>query len=319
MSSTQNSPARKPYVHRVTPADILLLFLAAVIVIAALAVGGISLFGKSDAPDDDGPTLPGGEQSLKLETVAWPSDKPFTTFSVGDGSLILAGEETERTQDKLTVIYGNATQFSYGMDQTKKMDTVALQKMNAMMQVMNTDVAFSGTLTAATAYSTTSTILDHRTGYTVRFSVASPSVTYTFAEVVPTMGMRPDLWMAENAWKYGVIERFPANSTYSEDGVTDTYRYVGIPHAYYIENVMPVTEEQKVQTLEDYIELVKTKTAKSPLEIKVEGTVDGENDGTYYVYYVALDQVDSATMPKDTTIYDVSGDGSTGFIITVKK
>ncbi len=319
MSSTQNSPARKPYVHRVTPADILLLFLAAVIVVTALIVGGFSLFGSSDAPEDDTPMLPGDEPALKLETVAWPSDKPFTTFSVGDGSLILAGEETERSPEKLTLIHGNATQFSYGMDQSKKMDTVALEMMDRMMAVMNTDIQFPGTLTAATAYSTTGTILDHRTGYTVRFSVSSQAVAHTFPEVVPTAGVRPDFWMAENAWKYGVIERFPANSTYSESGVTDTYRYVGIPHAYYIENVMPLTEEQKVQTLEDYIEIVKTRTARSPLEIKVEGTVEAEHDGTYYVYYVALEDTDSATMPKGTSIYDVSGDGSVGFIVTVKK
>ena len=186
------------------------------------------------------------------------------------------------------------------------------------MAALNTDCTFDGYLTAVTAYSTSATIPDYRTGYTVSFRVVS-SVTRPFAEVVPTAGIRPDIWMADNAWKYGVIERFPANSTYSEDGVTDTYRYVGIPHAYYIKNVMPLTEEQKVQTLEDYIALVKTKTAKSPLQIDVIGTTDGENDGTYYVYYVSLENADSATMPKDTSIYDVSGDGSTGFIVTVKK
>ena len=108
MSSTQNSPARKPYVHRVTPADILLLFLAAVITVAALTALGCSLFCTGSTEEGDQPELPGDEQSLKLETVAWPSDKPFTTYSIGDGSLILAGEETERTQDKLTAIYGNA-------------------------------------------------------------------------------------------------------------------------------------------------------------------------------------------------------------------
>ena len=318
MSSTQNSPARKPYMHRVTPADILLLFLAAVIVVAAIAAFASGLFGGSRTPDDDASEIPGGEQSLKLETVAWPANKPFTTFSVGDGSLILAGEETERTQDKLTAIYGHATQFVVGGNTQIKMDTAALTAMDTMMAALNTDSTFDGYLTAVTAYSTTATIPDYRTGYTVSFRVVS-NVTRPFAEVVPSMGIRPDLWMQENAWRYGVIERFPANSTYSEDGVTDTYRYVGVPHAYYIENVMPLTEEQKVQTLEDYIELVKTKTAKSPLEIKVEGTVEAKDDGTYYVYYIALDKVEGATMPKGTTLVDVSGDGSTGFIVTVKK
>ena len=117
-------------------------------------------------------------------------------------------------------------------------------------------------------------------------------------------------WINANCFKYGFIVRY----TEAKQRLTKIqdepwhFRYVGIPHAYYMDS--------KDLCLEEYIDLVR------------EHPYDGEhlefsdNDGNdYEVYFVASDDgSEKTTVPVPTgTRYEISGNNVDGFIVTVYK
>ena len=113
-------------------------------------------------------------------------------------------------------------------------------------------------------------------------------------------------WFDEHAAEYGFIVRFPdgKDGTTGESARTQTYRYVGVPHAVYI--------KQNGLCLEEYISEVKTHSYDDPIEVTVDGKV-------YSVYYVAGSESrdTEVTVPANKT-YTVSGNNSDGFIVTVE-
>ena len=112
-------------------------------------------------------------------------------------------------------------------------------------------------------------------------------------------------WLTLNAHHYGFILRYPEGKKEEtgENPRTYTYRYVGIPHAIYI-------NEQQI-CLEEYIEKVKGHTNEEPLEI----TADGQK---YNVYYVPAAENGGTEIPVPTVKpYTVSGCNAGGFIVTV--
>lgn len=98
-------------------------------------------------------------------------------------------------------------------------------------------------------------------------------------------------WFSKNAWKYGFILRYPKD----KESVTGIgyepwhFRYVGVPHAYYI--------TKNRLCLEEYIELLQNKTKQKPLGFSV-------GKKTYKVWH-------SATEPKNCSY---SGDNCGGYI-----
>lgn len=117
-------------------------------------------------------------------------------------------------------------------------------------------------------------------------------------------------WINANCFKYGFIVRY----TEAKQRLTKIqdepwhFRYVGIPHAYYMDS--------KDLCLEEYIDLVR------------EHPYDGEhlefsdNEGNdYEVYFVASeDGSEKTTVPVPTgTRYEISGNNVDGFIVTVYK
>lgn len=132
---------------------------------------------------------------------------------------------------------------------------------------------------------------------------------YTDSGVTYTLDDEPGYfsWLKENAWKYGFILRYPADKT-TVTGVTYEpyhFRYVDIPHAYYM--------TQNGLCLEEYLdELAKT---TSPDGKHLTIAVDGGS--SYEVYYVkATDATVDIPVPADYP-YAVSGDNQNGFIVTV--
>lgn len=113
-------------------------------------------------------------------------------------------------------------------------------------------------------------------------------------------------WLAENADKYGFIQRYPeGKSEYTgEEEIKYVYRYVGVPHSVYIyENNL---------CLEEYLELVKSYTYESPLSITA-------GDVKYNVYYTAANQDgDTEAAVLAGADYTISGNNADGFIITEK-
>lgn len=113
-------------------------------------------------------------------------------------------------------------------------------------------------------------------------------------------------WFAENAGNYGFIVRYPEDKQEitGEKPRAYTYRYVGVPHAYYINS--------NNLCLEEYIEELKAHTIDNPLGIVAEGR-------SYSVYYVPADDsgMNEILVPSDK-MYNVSGNNTDGFIVTLK-
>lgn len=115
-------------------------------------------------------------------------------------------------------------------------------------------------------------------------------------------------YITDNCKKYGFILRFPSNKASITGISTDLFhfRYVGVPHSYYI-------SEQGL-CLEEYIELVKQYTFNGEhLHILADGS-------EYEVYYCPLDkEKDIQTLPVPEGIdYSISGNNSDGFIVSFK-
>ncbi len=141
---------------------------------------------------------------------------------------------------------------------------------------------------------------EHQTGYAVDFSLYDDSgQTSTFT------GDGIYSWIEENCTKYGFHLRY----TQEKQSITNIapeswhFRYVGVPHAIYMEN--------NNLCLEEYIDLLKNHTINSPLEIS------DINVETHMVYYQLANENNEIIVPSDKE-YEISGNNVDGFIITYK-
>lgn len=115
-------------------------------------------------------------------------------------------------------------------------------------------------------------------------------------------------WINQNCWKYGFILRYPEDKT----SITQIqykpwhYRYVGVPHAYYM--------YKNGLCLEEYIDLVRTHTYEGE---HLKFTDDNGNE--YEVYFSPSDDgAETTFVPVPSSLkYDISGNNSDGFIVTV--
>jgi D-alanyl-D-alanine carboxypeptidase len=136
---------------------------------------------------------------------------------------------------------------------------------------------------------------EHHTGLAFDFGV------YSDGEVRGFSNTGVNTWFVNNSYRYGFILRYPAEKT----DITGTtyepwhFRYVGIPHAYYI--------SENGLCLEEYIELLTEFTQDEPLSILYD-------DNIYEVFFTR--SVDIG-IPADSE-YDISGNNIDGFIVTLK-
>ncbi|MDE6092972.1 MAG: M15 family metallopeptidase [Ruminococcus sp.] len=119
-------------------------------------------------------------------------------------------------------------------------------------------------------------------------------------------------WFTKNCYKYGLIVRY----TEDKERITKIqsepwhFRYVGLPHAYYM--------TKNNLCLEEYIDMIITKyyyQADQHLEFT------DENGNEYEVYFVLSDDASEVTtIPVPTgKKFEVSGTNVNGFIVTVYK
>lgn len=115
-------------------------------------------------------------------------------------------------------------------------------------------------------------------------------------------------WFEQNSYKYGFVKRYyeDKKAITKIDNETWHFRFVGIPHAYYM-------TDNKL-CFEEYIEKLKAYTfEKEHLNIE---TADGSK---YEVYYVPFTEGGTKIpTPKDKA-FTVSGNNVDGFIVTVTK
>lgn len=140
---------------------------------------------------------------------------------------------------------------------------------------------------------------EHHTGYAFDICIFSGGKSRAFADEDHYT------WIPENCKKYGFIRRYPEGKT-DITGITFEpwhFRYVGVPHSYYI------TENSLV--LEEYIELLHHYTLTGEhLKITAEGT-------DYEVYYVPAEESNTMVYCPIDKKYTISGNNIDGFIVTV--
>lgn len=117
------------------------------------------------------------------------------------------------------------------------------------------------------------------------------------------------LWIYENAHKYGFVLRYPEEKSEITGIAYEAwhFRYVGVPHAYYM-----YTEKL---VLEEYLELLMTNYLYNESHL----IIDCDDGSSYEIYYVTADDYGNAEIILPTGFeYSVSGDNVGGYIVTVK-
>ncbi len=141
---------------------------------------------------------------------------------------------------------------------------------------------------------------EHETGYAFDFS---ETVNYDY------QGTGDFAWLNENCYKYGFIVRYAEEKKDITKIAAEPwhFRYVGIPHAWYI--------TKHDLCLEEYIDLLREKYSYGGEHLLF---TDDENRN-YEVYFVASDDgSEKTTVPVPAgKEYSISGNNVDGFIVTV--
>ena len=262
---------------------------------------------------------------LTSSELSAASDYPFTSenYSTTDlscGSLILVNLSNQYTFPEAdatpVTLYDNIkTEYYSVSDYVMRLDSDVIDHLNSLMEAFynetgNTDIMIIGGFRTLEDqndkyYSGNS---KYKGGYTDYHTARSfdmgifPKDGSSHGFYSPT-GVYS--WIDEHAADYGFIVRYPEGKEYFTCDVprSQTYRYVGVPHAQYI--------KENNLCLEEYILNIKEYNNTAPLEIKVGSKL-------YHVYYVPASAGDNTavTVPANKT-YTVSGNNSDGFIVTV--
>lgn len=141
---------------------------------------------------------------------------------------------------------------------------------------------------------------EHHSGYAFDICIYSDGVYKTFAD------QDHYVWIPTNCKKYGFIRRYPEGKTDITGIVFEPwhYRYVGVPHSYYM------TENSL--TLEEYIDHLRYYTLLGE-HLKIS-----TDDGEYEVYYVPAEVGTTELYVPQDKEYKISGNNVDGFVVTVK-
>lgn len=140
---------------------------------------------------------------------------------------------------------------------------------------------------------------EHESGYAVDFTT---STTWDYD------GTGEYDWINQNCWKYGFILRYLESKTEITKIQYEPwhYRYVGVPHAYYM--------YKNEICLEEYIELLRNHTYEGE-HLKFSD----DNGKQYELYFVPSDDgAETSSIPVPNGLkYEISGNNVDGFIVTV--
>lgn len=139
---------------------------------------------------------------------------------------------------------------------------------------------------------------EHHTGLCIDIQIYENGYAYTFS------GENEYKWIADNAHKYGFIQRYPEGKTAITGVNTELghFRYIGVAHA-------TAMKENNANCFESYIALLRNYTFDGEHLI-----VKCDNGDEYEIYFTnSL----SVYVPTDRE-YTVSGNNVDGFIVTIK-
>ena len=146
---------------------------------------------------------------------------------------------------------------------------------------------------------------DHNTGLSANLDIFDSGSVYQLGDAMNADAVRALTWITQNAASYGFIERFPP-AKYSVTGVKDDfhYRYVGVPHAWYM------SENNLV--LEEYLAFLEKNARVGENSLKFTAC-DGKN---YEVWFVPVEGEKTRVPVPEGREYTVSGNNYNGFIVT---
>ncbi len=287
-------------------------------------------------------TAPGSEQG-EITNPHSPEtthkiDQGTTTITVSNdnmyvGDLILVNSQYAfrfpSSQASLLNVYNeyvaNDYHCNYFDDASLLLENVACRNILAMANALYTETGLNN-LKLGTGYRSYETQQDlstrypataalpgyseHHTGLGIDLQVRgeSSSVTYNLDDANPNC-VKILNWINSNAYKYGFVRRFAPNKDLYTGITSDRwhYRYVGVPHAYY----MTVND----MCLEEYLAALEQCTYDgNHLYVDVDGK-------SYEIYYVPAVGGTTTTLPvpADPSIYTVSGNNYSGFIVTITR
>ena len=248
----------------------------------------------------------------------------MTEDDLAEGDLVLVNRDNlwSFPQDgSLTSIYDGKTGSYYVKDMNVLLDSGALEHLNAMMDdfkaatgytdvnvvsgyrsyadqegLYNDSIAVNGQ-EHTSRYTAMPGCSEHHTGLAVDFALFydDTGLSGSFE------GSEESRWILENCWKYGFVKRYAAEKE-SYTGVADEpwhFRYVGLPHAYYM--------TQNGLCLEEYLELLRGYSWNGG-----HLRIDVPEAGSYEVYFCSGTKLH---VP-ETGEYTVSGNNSDGFIVS---
>lgn len=146
---------------------------------------------------------------------------------------------------------------------------------------------------------------DHQTGLGFNVKIFEDGVTMSYAKYAEQNAS----WIKDNLYKYGFTMRYRAEN-YEITGIYDEgdhFRYVGVPHSYYL-------VQNNDMSLEEYVSQLKQYTLSSGvLEIKC-------TEEEYIVYYTKASEGEftDVYVPSESE-YEISGNNVDGFIVWYKK
>lgn len=313
MNSKNISQKQKQKICVAIMAILVIAIFACLITIACLSADfDFSSTDESDTSGEQQPTIPAALKNL--------TDIEVNHANAMTGTLVLINGDHKATISdksiKLTLISGyrdanHTTSRPYAISglntaQLEENTLINLDKMlTALYNATETNVTMVNKSYNATAEN------ELATGMLVEFAAFYNDNTLSLTENYPDLAK----WLETNAYKYGFVQRYPADKT-DKTGVSNSttyYRYVGIAHATYMKN--------NKLCLEEYIEMLENDkpTVEKPLTIKA-------SDGTYAVYYYeesagGVTEVKVPSSEEDGTQkypYTISATNCGGLIVTVK-
>ena len=240
---------------------------------------------------------------LEFEDFTFRNSDVLTgTLAVIDGSL---GYPQVNDED-LVRISSVKTPQVYGLANTSLLlNGTAMSKFDAFIvsfysSTPNNGLIISRGYTTPDAAGDDPKIIELATSYSLKLGIYNSSYKFSDDEFS---------YLKDQCFKYGIIRRYPeGKETYTGQEADYTiYRYVGLAHSDYMDYYN--------YSLEEYIDKLHTDKVVE-FESRLEDGV------TYVVYYVPADSGDTTEVPIPTDSvtypYEISGDGTDGFIVTVK-
>lgn len=289
------------------------------------------------SPDQSGVTTTPGPDVTTPGTTE-PIDYGTTTITVSNdnmhiGDLILVNAQYiyhfPTSEASLLNVYNeyvaNDYHCNYFDDASLMLESVACRAILAMANALYADTGVNN-IKLGTGYRSFETQQDlsnrypataalpgyseHHTGLGIDLQVRgdSSSVTYNLDDANPNC-VKILSWINTNAYKYGFIRRFAPNKDMYTGITSDRwhYRYVGVPHAYYM--------SANDLCLEQYLAALENCTYGSN---HLMFDIDGKS---YEIYYVPAAPGTTTTIPvpADPSVYTISGNNYSGFIVTITR